>query len=57
MNIRKGVFSEKLECSDVLLTSFDEDLWNFTMESVTVKSKDEIELRFRGGIKLDWPIL
>ena len=50
-------FIDKLECSDVLLTSFDEDLWNFTVESVTVKSKDEIELRFRGGIKLDWPIL
>ena len=50
-------FIDRLENSDALLTSFDEDLWNFTVESVTVKSKDEIELRFRSGIKLDWPIL
>lgn len=39
-------FIDRLEKCDGLLTGFDEELWNATVESVMVKSADEITFAF-----------
>lgn len=49
-------FIDRLEVSEELLTSFDEGLWNATVESVTIYSESEISLKFRGGVTMDFSI-
>jgi len=49
-------FIDKLDSSNELLTEFNEELWNFTVESITVKSQHEIRILFRGGIEADWTV-
>jgi hypothetical protein len=41
-----------LEQQDGLLVGFNESLWNATVESVTVKSKDELWFTFKDGTTL-----
>jgi site-specific DNA recombinase len=41
-------FVKALEKQDGLITAFDEQLWNATVESVTVYEKEKIVFAFRG---------
>ena len=43
------VFIRALEKQDGLITTFDEQLWNATVESVTVNGKDRMVFKFKGG--------
>lgn len=49
-------FIDRLEKCDGMLTQFDEELWNATVESLTVKSATEITICLKGGAKLEWTI-
>jgi site-specific DNA recombinase len=44
-----AAFIRALEKQDGLITAFDEQLWNATVESVTVCSKNKISFTFKGS--------
>jgi hypothetical protein len=47
-HMQLAAFIRGLEKQDELIAEFDEQLWNATVESVTVYSKERIEFAFRG---------
>lgn len=47
-------FMRTLVEKDALLAEFDEELWNATIEKVTVHSEHEVTFTFKDGIELDW---
>ncbi|HEY9059363.1 MULTISPECIES: recombinase family protein [Pseudobacteroides] len=49
-------FINSIRQSDQLLADFDEELWNNTVENVTVYSECEIKFAFKNGIELEWKI-
>ncbi|WP_258880665.1 hypothetical protein [Clostridium estertheticum] len=49
-------FIKELEQIDVLVTEFDEELWNATIEKVVVNFQQEIIFIFKDGMELDWNI-
>lgn len=49
-------FIRILEKNDMLLTEFDEELWNATIEKVTVYSEKKITFVFKDGLELEWNI-
>lgn len=53
---RLNEFIDRLEKHNGLLTGFDEELWNATVESVTAKTAAEITICLKGGAKLEWTI-
>ncbi len=46
-------FIQMLENSDTLLTEFDEELWNSTLDVVTIHSEHEIAFTFKDGMKVN----
>lgn len=48
-------FIRMLEKNDTLLTEFDEELWNGTIEKAAVHS-DKVVFTFKDGTELDWGI-
>jgi site-specific DNA recombinase len=44
------------EQSDTLLTEFEEEFWNATIEEVRVYSEHQITFIFKDGIELEWNI-
>ncbi len=48
-----GAFIRMLEKSDTLLTEFDEELWNATVDAVTVHPEHEIVFTFKDGMELN----
>ena len=48
-------FFKTLETSD-LITEFDETLWNMTVDTMTVFSKEKIVLLLKDGTKIKWKI-
>ena len=51
-----GSFIQMLEKSDKLLCEFDEELWNATIDTVTVQFDNKITFAFKDGLELDWNI-
>ena len=49
-------FPDTLNRSD-LLTDFDEALWHAVVETVTVRSEQDIVFAFKDGMELRWTIL
>ncbi|MGK0467480.1 recombinase family protein [Clostridium sp.] len=49
-------FIKELEQRDVLVSEFDEELWNATIEKVVVRSQQEIIFIFKDGMELKWNI-
>lgn len=49
-------FIDTLRRSDALLTEFDEELWNVTVESVTVHGDHDLTFGFKDGTELQWAI-
>jgi hypothetical protein len=49
-------FITTLEQNDDLLNEFDEELWNATLESVTVHSEHKLTFTFKDGKELEWEI-
>ncbi|PRR84511.1 recombinase family protein [Clostridium vincentii] len=49
-------FIKELEKREGLVTEFDEDLWNATIEKIMVHSENEITFVFKDGMELDWNI-
>lgn len=49
-------FIELLNNKDILLSEFDEELWNVTIEKVIVHSAHYITFEFKDGMKLKWNI-
>lgn len=49
-----GSFIRTLEQSDMLLTEFDEGLWNATVDMVIVHSENKISFTFKDGMEVDW---
>jgi len=50
------LFIQMLKKNDDLVTDFDEELWNATIEKVVVHLKHEITFVFKDGMELDWNI-
>ena len=44
-------FLDKLEKQEVLVPEFDEELWDSTMESVTIHKDGTLVYRFMGGLE------
>ena len=44
-NIKK--FIGRLEACDTLITEFDEDIWNATIDKVTVDLKEDVKFYFK----------
>jgi site-specific DNA recombinase len=51
-----SIFIKTLEQKETLLTEFDEELWNSTVDMVTINSEHEIAFIFKDGMELDWKI-
>lgn len=49
-------FIKELEQRDGLITEFDEELWNGTIEKVMVNTEDKITFIFKDGMELEWNI-
>ena len=49
-------FIRMLENSDELLTEFDEELWNATVEAVTVQVDGSIAFKWKNGMKTSIPL-
>lgn len=49
-----GEFIKMLEVNDALLAEFDEEIWNATIEEVTVFQEQKIIFTFKDGLKLNW---
>ncbi|WAG66491.1 hypothetical protein LL037_04915 [Clostridium estertheticum] len=49
-------FIKKLGQRDVLVSEFDQELWNATIEKVEVHSQQEIIFIFKDGMELEWSI-
>nr|WP_319001356.1 recombinase family protein [Clostridium estertheticum] len=49
-------FIKELEQRDVLVSEFDDELWNATIEKVVVHSDKEIIFIFKDGMELEWKI-
>jgi site-specific DNA recombinase len=49
-------FIRVLEQSNTILSEFDEELWNATVDLVTVHSEHEITFLFKDGMGLNWLI-
>lgn len=47
-------FILELDQSDTLLTEFEEEFWNATVEEVKVHSEHEITFVFKDGMELEW---
>ena len=47
-------FMQTLEKQNNLLTEFDENLWNATMDCLIVHSTTEFIFRFKDGTELPW---
>jgi site-specific DNA recombinase len=47
-------FIKELVRRDVLVTGFDEQLWNATIEKVVVHSEHEITFTFKDGIRVEY---
>ena len=45
-------FIQRLEQNDKLLTEFDEELWNSTIERVVVHIENEIKFVFKDGMEI-----
>ncbi len=52
---RIEAFFKTLETSD-LITEFDEGLWNATVDTLTVYSKQKIILRLKDGTEVEWHV-
>jgi len=50
------VFIKELEQRDGLITEFDEELWNGTVEKVMVNTEDKITFVFKDGMEIEWKI-
>ncbi len=53
---RTKEFFSLLKQNDTLLTEFDEDLWNATVEKVLVRSERGNIFVFKDGMELEWEI-
>lgn len=49
-------FLQNLSKSKEIVTEFDLGLWNTVIETLTVYSKDNIVVRFKGGTEIKWQI-
>lgn len=49
-------FIRIFQSSNVLLTEFDEELWNAIIEKVVINSDHEINFAFKDGIEMNWNI-
>lgn len=47
-------FMRTLQAQDKLLTEFDENLWNATVDCLIVRSATEFTFRFKDGTELPW---
>ena len=50
------VFMLTLRAQKHLLTEFDENLWNATVDCLIVRSDTEFTLRFKDGTELPWKV-
>ena len=48
------VFMRTLQAQKKLLTEFDENLWNATVDSLIVRSATEFTFRFKDGTEMPW---
>jgi hypothetical protein len=53
---RMAAFIKELEQRDGLITEFDEELWNGTVDKVVVYCKDKVTFVFKDGMEIDWDI-
>lgn len=51
-----AVFIKELEMIDGLITEFDEELWNASIEKVIVHPENKITFTFKDGMELEWNI-
>lgn len=49
-------FIKTLQQNDVLLTGFDEELWNATVENLIIHNTHELTFIFKDGNKLQWEV-
>lgn len=49
-------FIKTLQHNDVLLTEFDEELWNATVENLTVNNTNELTFTFKDETRVQWQI-
>ena len=49
-------FMKKLEERDRVLATFDDELWNSTVDRVTVQQEGKVTLGFKDGMELEWGI-
>ncbi|MBZ9633332.1 recombinase family protein [Clostridium sp. FP1] len=49
-------FIKEIEQREGLVTEFDEELWNATIEKVLVHSEEKITFTFKDGMELEWNI-
>lgn len=49
-------FIRMLEKSSIILTEFDEELWNAVIEGVKVNSEKKVIFEFKDGMELSWNI-
>ncbi len=49
-------FIKELEQRDGVITEFDEELWNGTVDKVVVHSKEKVTFVFKDGMEMDWDI-
>lgn len=49
-------FIKELESREGMVTEFDEELWNGTIEKVLVHSEEKISFVFKDGMELEWNI-
>ncbi|WP_392486152.1 recombinase family protein [Haloimpatiens sp. FM7315] len=50
------IFIKELKARDILITEFDEELWNATIEKVVVHSEYEITFIFKDRMEIEWNI-
>ena len=50
------VFIKELNQREILVTEFDEELWNGSVEKVVVNVEDQITFIFKDGREIDWNI-